>query len=212
MKRIIVLLFLFFIFRALAFDENEDYIKLISPLSNANKTLIKVFNYECSFCYKYEKELTPSMVRQTEDILTFRPFHMKRKGKYGKEASELFAVLMVKDMQDGIDDFMSDKSLFRKAQMAYYNVYYTKKGIKEESANDFLSIGFKVSGISEYEFNNLKSSPQVQDILKSWDLQYEVVKFKDAPIYIVNGKYLIKTQTIKSMGAFVDLVRELANR
>jgi thiol:disulfide interchange protein DsbA len=212
MKKTAILLFLFFTSYIFGFKEGEDYIKLATPLPNANKTLMKVFSYNCSSCYKYEKELTPSLVMQTKDILSFKYVHLKYKGDYAEEASELFAVLTFKDIQNNISNPTSSQSLFRKAQMAYHKIYDTKIGIKEDSTKDFLSIGLNAAKISEDEFNELKKNPQVQNILKSWNISYEVLKLKDKPVYIVNGKYLIKTQTIKSMGSFVALIKELAKK
>ncbi|MDR2341520.1 MAG: thiol:disulfide interchange protein [Campylobacteraceae bacterium] len=210
MKKIIILIsVLSFSSNIFGFSEGVDYIKLSIPIPNSNKTLIKAFNYECRLCYKYEKDLTPSLIKQLNGILKFKPLHIKLRGKYGKEVSELFAVLIFKDMKNNINDFTSNESLFRKAQMAYYSVRYDEK---KDDLENFLSIGLKASNMSKNEFKKLKNNREVQDILKSWDVGYEVVRFKNAPVYIVNGKYLINTQNIKSMGELLNLIKELANK
>ncbi|MDR0580175.1 MAG: thiol:disulfide interchange protein [Campylobacteraceae bacterium] len=214
MKKIIVLIsVLFFGSNAFGFDEGVDYMKLSMPIPNSNKTLIKAFNYECPLCYRYEKNLTPSLVRQLDGILTFKPLHIRLRGKYGKEASELFAVLIFKDMENDINDFTNSKSLFRKAQMAYHKIHHNvKKEVNYNNLESFLSIGLKASNVSRDEFKKLKNNHEVQNILKSWEVGYEIVKFKNTPVYIVNGKYLINTQNIKSNGEFLSLIKELANK
>lgn len=65
------------------FTEGTDYVKLEKPIANADKPFIKVFSYDCPFCYKYDKAVTPVVVAKLPEGITFRPFHLKTKGKYG---------------------------------------------------------------------------------------------------------------------------------
>ena len=80
-------------FTASAFTEGTDYMVLEKPIPNADKTLIKVFSYACPFCYKYDKAVTGPVSEKVKDIVAFTPFHLETKGEYGKQASEVFAVL-----------------------------------------------------------------------------------------------------------------------
>ncbi len=41
---------------------------------------------------------------------------------------------------------------------------------------------------------------------------YDVAKIQGVPAYVVNGKYLIYTKSIKSIDAMADLIRELASK
>lgn len=64
-----------------------DYVKLEKPIPNAQGTLIKVFSYDCPFCYKYDKQVTPKLIPKLPSDLKFRPFHLKTKGKYGVQGA-----------------------------------------------------------------------------------------------------------------------------
>ncbi|SUG72183.1 disulfide isomerase [Salmonella enterica subsp. enterica] len=88
-------------FAASAFTEGTDYMVLEKPIPNADKTLIKVFSYACPFCYKYDKAVTGPVSDKVADLVTFTPFHLETKGEYGKQASEVFAVLIAKDKAAG---------------------------------------------------------------------------------------------------------------
>ena len=66
---------------AIAFSEGTDYVVLAKPIPNAGNTLIKVFSYDCPFCYKYDKSVTPNVVPKLPQGMSFRPFHLKTKGK-----------------------------------------------------------------------------------------------------------------------------------
>lgn len=96
------------------------------PIPNADKTLIKVFSYACPFCYKYDKAVTGPVSEKVKDIVAFTPFHLETKGEYGKQASEVFAVLINKDKAAGISLFDAN-SQFKKAKFAYYAAYHDKK-------------------------------------------------------------------------------------
>lgn len=102
-------------FTASAFTEGTDYMVLEKPIPNADKTLIKVFSYACPFCYKYDKAVTGPVSEKVKDIVAFTPFHLETKGEYGKQASEVFAVLINKDKAAGISLFDAN-SQFKKAK------------------------------------------------------------------------------------------------
>ena len=42
-----------------------------------------------------------------------------------------------------------------------------------------------------------------------WKLSYDVAKIQGIPAYVVNGKYLIMTKSIRSLDGMVELVKEL---
>lgn len=196
---------------ATAFTEGTDYMVLEKPIPNAEKTLIKVFSYDCPFCYKYDKAVTGPVVEKVEGIVKFEPFHLETKGKYGKQASELFAILMIKDRAAGVA-LIDDKSLFKKAKFAYYNAYHDKKERWDGGADDFLKTGLDAVGMTRAEFDQAVKDPKVQAIYEQWKASYDVAKIQGVPAYVVNGKYLIYTKNIKSIDSMADLVKELASK
>lgn len=185
-------------FTASAFTEGTDYMVLEKPIPNADKTLIKVFSYACPFCYKYDKAVTGPVSEKVKDIVAFTPFHLETKGEYGKQASEVFAVLINKDKAAGISLFDAN-SQFKKAKFAYYAAYHDKK----ERWSD---------GKDPADFETALKEPAVQETLEKWKASYDVAKIQGVPAYVVNGKYLIYTKSIKSIDAMADLIRELASK
>ena len=134
-----------------AFTEGTDYVKLEKPIPNVKNTLVKVWSYDCPFCYKYDKQVTPKVVPKLAKNVTFRPFHLKTKGKYGVQGSELFAALMVKDFEKGLNDRdLNDinKSLFKKAKMAHYNAYHDKKERWDAGPDAYLKTGLDAVGMT----------------------------------------------------------------
>lgn len=113
-------------FAASAFTEGTDYMVLEKPIPNADKTLIKVFSYACPFCYKYDKAVTGPVSDKVADLVTFTPFHLETKGEYGKQASEVFAVMIAKDQAAGSHCLTPNHSS-KKAKFAYYTAYHDKR-------------------------------------------------------------------------------------
>ena len=191
-------------FAASAFTEGTDYMVLEKPIPNADKTLIKVFSYACPFCYKYDK---------VADLVAFTPFHLETKGEYGKQASEVFAVMIAKDQAAGISLFDA-KSQFKKAKFAYYTAYHDKKERWSDGKDpaSFIKTGLDAAGMSQADFEVALKEPVVQETLEKWKAAYDVAKIQGVPAYVVNGKYLIYTKSIKSIDSMAELVRELATK
>lgn len=110
---------------ASAFSEGVDFVKLETPIPNSDSLVTKVYSYDCPFCYKYDKAVTKAVMQKLPEM-KFEPIHLATKGKFGKQASELFAVLIAKDNTSGTS-LLDDKSLFKKAKFAYYKAYHDKK-------------------------------------------------------------------------------------
>ena len=196
-------------------EKGVNYVVLEKTIPNAKNTLIEIFSYDCDYCYNYEKLALPTVVPDLPTGLTFRPFHLKTRGKYGVQGSELFAVLLVKDQENGLSDseLSSEKSLFRKSRMAYYQAYHDKKERWEAGPESFLKTGLNAAGMSKEEFEGARNSPKVKALLNEWDVSYEIGKRQGGiPAFVVNGKYLIKTRAIKSVGLMQLLIKELSKK
>lgn len=194
--------------------EGTDYVKLEKPIPNAENTLIKVFSYDCPFCYKYDKSVTPAVIKKLPNGMTYETYHLKTKGKYGPQASEIFAVMLVEDEKSGIKDLFSDDSKFKKAKMAYYKAYHDKKerwgdGKDPES---FIKTGLDAVGMSKADFDKLKEDKKVKDMIAKWDVAYDIAKIQGVPAFVVNGKYLIYTKSIKSIDGMAEVIKELSTK
>jgi thiol:disulfide interchange protein DsbA len=212
LKSLLSVSFIAMAFSASAFTEGVDYVTLEKPIPNADKTLIKVFSYDCPFCYKYDKRVTGPVVQKLEGVVQFKPYHLETKGKYGLPASRLFAVLVLKDQANGVPLIDEDKSLFKKAKMAYYAAYHDKKERWDGGENDFLKTGLDAVGMSRADYDAAIKDPRVEALAQEWKAGYDAAKVQGVPAYVVNGKYLIYTKNIRSEGGLVDLIKELAGK
>ncbi|MDR2174294.1 MAG: thiol:disulfide interchange protein DsbA/DsbL [Burkholderiales bacterium] len=196
-------------FSASAFTAGTDYVVLEKPIPNADKTLIKVTSYDCPFCYRYDKRVTGAVVQKLGSAVKFEPYHLETKAKYGPQASRLFAVLILKDQASGTP-LTDDKSLFMKAKMAYYTAYHEKAERWDGGESDFLKTGLDAAGMSRAEYDAAAKDPKIEEMLQKWKAGHEVAAIQGVPAYIVNGKYLIYTKSIRSENGLTSLIKELS--
>ena len=178
---------------AMAATEGTDYVKLDKPYVNGEGKLTKIFSYDCPFCFKYDVGVDPKVLPRIEKEtgLTFNPVHLETKGKYGRVGSEFLAMCMLKD------------------KAAIY-VAYHKKGERWTSGEAaFLKTLTDATGISLDEFNKAKNDEAVKNLCAEWKASYDIAKIQGIPAYVVNGKYLIMTKSIRNFDGMVNLVKEL---
>ena len=201
-----------FSFPALAddFKEGTDYVRLSKPLPSRKNNVIKIFSYDCPFCFRYDIGVDPKAVPMIEKAgLTFEPLHLETKGKYGRTASEFFAMCILKDEKAGRSIEAKD-SLFKKAKDAVYFAYHRtgERWTKGEGA--FIDTLCGATGISAAEFDKERKTAAVQNLANSWKSVYDVAKIQGIPAYVVNGKWLIMTKNIRSIDGFVALIQKLS--
>lgn len=204
-----VAMFSVIVANAAPLKEGTDYTVLKNPIPNAKNTVIEVYSYACPFCFKYSKFI-PQIAKSLPNGAVFKPYHLEQKGDYGKIASEIFAVLIIKDQAKGVD-ILSDGASFHKAEEAYFNEYHKKNnrwgGGKNPDA--FLQTGLDAAGITKADFEAGLKDPKVQALLKDWEVSYDVATVQGVPAFVVNGKYLIYTKSITSLDDLKNKINTL---
>ena len=189
-----------------------DYVKLDTPLVGGEGKIIKVWSYDCPFCFKYDVGVDPKVMPEAEKAsgLKFDMYHLETKGKYGRAGSELFAYCLVKDKAAGITNLEDANSAFKKAKDAIYKAYH-KKGERWAAGEEaFLKTAFDATGIAPDAFAAARKTEDVQKLADYWKPCYDVAKIQGVPAYVVNGKYLIMTKSIRNVKGMVDLITELS--
>ncbi|WP_299327758.1 thiol:disulfide interchange protein DsbA/DsbL [uncultured Helicobacter sp.] len=193
--------------------EGVDYIVLKTPIPNAQNSLIEVYSYACPFCFKYSKIL-PQIMSDLPESTTLHLYHLEQKGDYGKLASQILAVLIVKDRQAGIDILDERKSAFQRAKNAYFDEYHIQRNRWKDGRDPegFLRTGLLAAGVSEQEFQQALQTPEVEALLSQWQASYDIAIIQGVPAFVVNGKYLIKTSELKSLDDLGEKIQALLGR
>ncbi len=195
----------------LAGKEGEDYIVLEAPLPHCEGTLVKVFSYDCPYCFKFDLGVDPRVLPRIEKEagLKFMPMHLETKGKYGRCASVFLAMCMIRDEKAGMA-IESDASLFKKAKDAVYHAYHKMNERWEAGEAAFLKTMTDATGLTASDYEKAKRDAAVIALADSWKAAYTVAKVQGIPAYVVNGKYLLQTRSIRNFNGMVELVKELA--
>lgn len=199
---------------AFAFTEGTDYVKLAQPLPGGQGKIIKIFSYDCPFCFKYDTSVDPRVMPLAEKSsgLKFDMYHLETKGKYGRAASEFFAYCKLQDAKNGITSVEDPKSLFKKAKEAIYEAYHRMGERWPQGEASFLKTAEDATGISAATFDAARKTPEVQALADSWKPSYDVAKIQGVPAYVINGQYLILIKSIRSAKGFQDLIDDLAKK
>lgn len=197
---------------AFAFKAGADYVELESPILGAEGLLIKLFSYDCPFCYKYDVAVDPELrERIRETGLRFAPWHIEARGKYGRTASEFLAWCELLDGASGRSVTDAD-SLYKKAKDAWYKAYNRQARRWFSGEEAFLKTGEDATGLSHADFETARKTPEVAALADLWRTGWDTARIQGIPAYVVHGRFLIMTKSIKSPQGLADLVIELASR
>ncbi|MDO5532038.1 thiol:disulfide interchange protein [Sutterella sp.] len=198
---------------AFAADDDEDYITLEKPLPGGAGKIVKIWAYDCPFCFRYDTGVDPKAMplAEKETGLKFDMYHLETRGKYGRTATELFAWCRLQDEAAG-RSMEDETSLFRKSKDAVYKAYHRQGYRWPEGEEAFLETALKPVGLTAEAFAAARVTPEVQALADLWKSSLETARLQGIPAYVVNGRYLILTKRIRSVRGFVDLVAELSKK
>ena len=186
------------------------FIKLELPFTNARGTLVKLFSYDCPFCYRFDIGLDPDLAVTCNALgLKFCPVNIESRGRFGRCASEFFALSLLKDQQTGVNIFDAT-SLFRRAKEALYFAYHKKHERWSTGEDAFIATLSDATLISPQTFASLRETREVQSLANSWKLYESCVHVQGVPAYIVHGQYMVLTRAVKSKQSLMELIARLA--
>ncbi|MCL1050283.1 thioredoxin domain-containing protein [Shewanella abyssi] len=164
-------------------------------------TVQKIYSVYCPFCYKYEKAVTPNLIKNLPSSAKFQAICLENKGELGVESCEVLAAA---------DTISHDK--YKQAKMAMYAAIHDQKikNVKGSKAvkGELAAIGLKAAGISQAEFESALNSPQAQQKLNyDRSIALTIAKVKGIPAIVVNGNKMIDTSTITSLANLDETIK-----
>ncbi|QFU21297.1 thioredoxin domain-containing protein [Shewanella eurypsychrophilus] len=166
-----------------------------------DNTVQKVYSVYCPFCYKYEKAVTPNLIKNLPASAKFQAICLENKGELGIESCEVLAAA----------DTISHKK-YKQAKMAMYAAIHDKKlkNVKGSKAvkGELAAIGLKAAGISQAEFESALNSSKAQEKL-AYDrtIALTIAKLKGIPAIVVGGNKMIDTSTITSLANLDETIK-----
>lgn len=191
--------------------KEATYVSLETPFKAATKTLIKIFSYDCPFCYRYDKSIDPWLCSEIlPDLgLRFVPVFLESRAKYGQTAALFLALCQREDEKNGIA--LSDKTnLFSQAKDALYFAYLKQKERWAGGEDAFLKTLTDATGLTRGFFLRRKLDSDVLSLVKAWRPSKNIAAIQGIPAYVVNGRFLVRNTAAHSKTDFGNIIRELS--
>ncbi|EEO26573.1 hypothetical protein BCM35_05030 [Helicobacter winghamensis] len=180
--------------------EGSDFITLQKPLNAPKNSIIELFNVSCPHCASISKVL-PNLFSFLPSEVIFMPYHIITSAPFSSQASEMLAVSLSLDKTQKLSPKDSNSN-FKRVLDSYFNANFTqRKHFKD--AGSFISYGLNAINISEEVFNSTLKESHTQELLQAWKEATQYANIQGVPSFIINGKYLILAQGLKSEEDFI---------
>lgn len=202
----------FFALNLSALTEGVEYQTLAKPLNVPKNSVVKVFSYDCSHCYKFDRTITRKLMSKLDGV-KFIPYHLSTKGKLGETTSKIFAALISIDEANGTD-LLSDESKFKQAKFAIYKARHDEKDDFNDGKDKqrFIDLALNAAHVSKDEYEKALSSDRVKELLNEWFASYDVASISGVPAFVVSGKYLINLNAASSIDEMAKTIKELLDK
>lgn len=193
-----------------ALSEGKDYITLKTPLSNASNSVTEAFSYACIHCFRQHELNTLGELKKRLPNLSYEVLPVKPMGAYGNEFAKLYAYALAQDKANNLDSTQK-QSLSYQLSTAYFTAVFERRQTWNNGKNPqaFNELGYKILGIDKAKLDSFLASKEGNELFMSFDELTQVARNTGTPGFVVNGKYQILLQNIKSFDDFVSVVEGL---
>ncbi|MDO4874467.1 MAG: thiol:disulfide interchange protein DsbA/DsbL [Campylobacter sp.] len=202
----------FFALNLSALTEGVEYQTLAKPLNVPKNSVVKVFSYDCTHCYQFDRSITRKLMAKLDGV-KFMPYHLSTKGKLGESASKIFAALISIDEVNGTD-LLSDESKFKQAKFAIYKARHDKNDdfSNGKDKDRFLNLALEAAHVSKDDYEKALNSERAKELLDAWFASYDVASISGVPAFVVSGKYLINLSAASSIDEMAKIIQELLDK
>ena len=178
------------------FKEGEHY-EVVKATATAKPEVLEFFSYFCPHCYHFEpivaelKKSLPQGVEFKRNPVAFLGREM------GPELQRAFAVATLLDVEAKFSPV-----IFKKIQ---------DDRQPPQSRADIKAL-FESIGVAGNEYDGAVDSFAVSGLVAQFDRNTEEMNIRGVPATVINGRYLLKTESIKSTDEYKALVQYLLNK
>ncbi|WP_440877783.1 thiol:disulfide interchange protein DsbA/DsbL [Vibrio natriegens] len=196
MKKLFALFFMLMLSlsaQAAQFNEGEHY--KVLDLEASNKPVVtEFFSFYCPHCNSFEpiiqqlKKQLPEGVKLQKNHVSFMG------GSMGPSMSKAFATMVALKVEDKMVPVMFNR------------IHNLRKAPRDDAE---LRQIFLDEGVDEKKFDSAFKGFAVDSMVRRMDKQFEDSGLTGVPAVIVNNKYLVQAQSIKTMDEYFALVNYL---
>lgn len=180
------------------YQEGVHYQVISDGPATKTPEITEFFSFYCGHCYNFAKNVAPKLKDNMPAGVKFNQEHVEFiGGSMGEEMSRAYAIAQ----QLGVLD---------KIETALFAAIH-EQGQRFTSRDDIRKL-FIANGVSGKDFDNASNSFMVNSIIAKMRRDTENAKIQGVPALVVNGKYLVKTDAIKSYDEMLDIAYYLTQK
>ncbi len=172
-----------------------DHYEVLEGRARSKTPIVsEMFSVYCAGCFLWEQQRIQDLKKTLkEKKIAFEQGHADFMGRFGEQATLALAIALHTNNYHQLKQHMFER------------LHKQRKDWTSDS--DFFAT-LQLAGITKKEFDLYKGSMFVQKTLADWrNLQQSL---HAVPAFIVNNKYLIKPQGLKSTDDFVEVIEYLS--
>lgn len=161
-------------------------------------TITEFFSFYCGHCYNFSKNVAPELKKNLPKGVKFDQAHVDFIGReMGEVMSRAYATAQQLDVIDKIEP-------------AIFSAIHEKRQ-NFTGKNDIRQL-FIANGVSGKDFDKAWNSFVVNSQVANMHRETENAKIQGVPALLVNGKYLVKTDHLKSYDEMLDVAYYLTQK
>jgi len=189
-------LLLSFTAHAAQFNQDEHY-KVLDLPASSSPSVREFFSFYCPHCNTFEP-IIAQLKKQLPDNVDFQKVHVSfMGGPMGMSMSKAYATAIALKIEDKMTPILFDR------------VHNMRKPPRD--AAELRQI-FLDHGVDAKAFDAAYNGFAVDSMVRRMDKQFEASGLTGVPALIVNNKYLVQANSIKSMDEYFALVNFLLKK
>ncbi|BDM66006.1 thiol:disulfide interchange protein [Shewanella sp. NFH-SH190041] len=202
MKKILLMVAALLMVPALAnatqFKEGVHYKVINDGPGSAKPEITEFFSFYCGHCYNFSRTVVPQIERTLPKGVTFDQEHVEFiGGPMGEEMTRAFAIA-------------EQLGVTKKIEPALFAAIHEKR--QQFTSRDDIRKLFIANGVSGKEFDQAANSFVVNSQIAKMRRDTENAGIQGVPSLVVNGKYLVLTDHIKTYQDMLDIAYYLAQK
>lgn len=199
MKKLCILFIAIFINLSVFADEFKEgvHYQVLYTEASASPNVTEFFSFYCGHCRQFESVLHELKSRLPEGVDFMQSHVTFLGGDMGIPMTKAFATMELLKLTDTLVPKM------------FTQIQELEKGPKNETE---LRQWFIKQGVDANTFDETYNSFIVDSMLNRFTSQFSEAKLRGVPGVVVNNKYVVKTEHLKSYDQYFDLVRYLVDK
>jgi thiol:disulfide interchange protein DsbA len=174
-----------------------DYYKVLEQPQSTTPIVTEFFSFYCPHCFQFEPIMRDLKTKLPNDVKRQKMHVSFMGGPMGKVMSKAFATTVILNISDKMGPVL-------------FNYIQTLNQLPRNEAE--VRQIFIDEGVPAAEFDGAFNSFAVNSMVARFDKSFEDAGLTGVPAVIVNNKYLVKTNKIKSADEYFELVNFLLKK